>query len=71
MDRDGSNNRQILPEEGKLGLDLQEVVWSPEPFEDGTFRLAVIYQKNLFLVHPQTGEAIQITGDGLIEKVDW
>lgn len=71
MDRDGSNNKQIFPEEGKLGLDPQEVVWSPEPFEDGTYRLAVIYQKNLFLVHPQTGEALQITGDGLIEKVDW
>ena len=71
MDRDGSNSTRIFPGEGNLGLEPQRVVWSPEPLEGDVYWLACIYQGNLFLVNISTGESRQITGDGLIEKIDW
>jgi len=72
MDRDGSNRKMIFPAEGSGGLDPQEVVWSPGPLpESSNPALAVIYEKNLWLVDSKTGEAWQITGDGLTSRVDW
>jgi Tol biopolymer transport system component len=71
MDRDGSNLVRVFPEEGKLGLEPQRVVWSPQPVEKQGFWLACIYQGNLILVDPATGSSRQITGDGLIDKIDW
>jgi len=71
MDRDGSNLSRIFPEEGKLGLEPQRIVWSPQPLEDGDEWLACVYQGNLYLVNSNTGENRQVTGDGLIDKIDW
>lgn len=71
IDRDGSNLKRVFPDEGKLGMEPQKVVWSPEPIEGGSPWIACIYQGNLFLVNPVTGDYRQITGDGLIEKIDW
>ena len=76
MDRDGSNRRVLFPEEGAPGLDPQQVVWSPEPLAaeggaDMAYWIAVVYQGNLWLINSQTGEAQQITGDGLIDRLDW
>ena len=71
MDRDGSNMTRVFPEEGKLGLEPQHIVWSPQPLEDGDEWLACVYQGNLYLVNANTGENRQVTGDGLIDKIDW
>ncbi len=72
MDRDGSNPRVLFPEEGEPGLEPQQVVWSPAPLGgDGSYSLAVIYQGDLWLVNALTGEAQQITGDGLVNRLTW
>ena len=78
MDRDGSNRRVLFPAEGAPGLEPQQALWAPQPAggdetnpsRDG-YWLAVIYQGNLWLVHSHTGESRQLTGDGLIDRMDW
>lgn len=72
IDRDGSNLRTLFPPEGKPGLEPQQVVWSPAPIDDNSvYAIAVIYQGNLWLVNGRSGEAHQITGDGLLNQVSW
>lgn len=72
MDRDGSNHRALFPPEGAGGLEAQKVSWSPETLNEGqAHALAVLYENNLWLVNSCTGEAWQITGDGLTSRVDW
>jgi resuscitation-promoting factor RpfB len=70
MDRDGSNDRKLYPNEGIQGLDAQEVVWSPIS-TDGSVKIAFVAQGNLLFVNPATGQSDQITGDGSISRVDW
>ncbi len=72
MDRDGSNRRTIFPEEGSPGLSPQTPLWAPATLAEnaGNF-VAVIYQGNLYLVDADTGTAHQVTGDGLMQKIDW
>lgn len=71
MDRDGSNRKGIFPLEGAPGLEPQIPLWSP-PAKDVTANyIAVVYQGNLWLIEPISGQASQITGDGLIQKIDW
>ena len=70
MEQDGSNQRLLFPLADSPGLDAQQVVWSP--LADGvSSMLAVIYQGNLYLVNPSTGESSQITGDGLLTQIYW
>jgi resuscitation-promoting factor RpfB len=72
MDRDGSNQRTLFPEEGAGGVEPQEIVWSPEvSTESGNLLIGVIYQNNLWLVDNESGESWQITGDGLTSRLDW
>ncbi len=73
MDRDGSNRRELYPPEGEQGLEPQIVVWSPEDLEDTVgFWLAVIYEGNIWLLDPLGIELPrQITGDGLVTRIDW
>ena len=72
MDRDGSNQRSLFPAQGEPGLEPQQVVWSPEAVkEEGGLALAVIYQGDLWLVNAQSGQAQQITGDGLTSRIAW
>jgi hypothetical protein len=71
MDRDGSNQRALFPEEGAAGMDPQQVIWSPLTDDDPAAWLAVLYRGNLYFINPVDGKANQITGDGLIKKVDW
>jgi hypothetical protein len=72
MDRDGSNHKVIFPEEGAVGLNPQDVVWSPEPMGSGDEpAIAFVYNGNIWMVYSNTGEALQITGDGLITQIDW
>jgi hypothetical protein len=72
MDRDGSNRRVLFPSADLPGLDPQPPVWAPEtiPGQVGDF-LCVVYQGNLWLIDSGSGEARQITGDGLTTEVDW
>ena len=72
MDRDGSNQRIIFPPSDAPGLEPQAPVWSPEPLEGqtGDF-IALAYQGNLWLVDSGSGNAFQVTGDGLISRLDW
>jgi len=71
MDRDGSNRRVVFPPADQQGLEPQQVVWSPEPVQDGHYWIALNYQGNLWLVDAETGEAEQVTGDGLLTHFDW
>lgn len=72
MDRDGSNQNVLFPPQGEPGLEPQQVVWSPAPLSNsGNYFVAVLYQGNLWLVNSITGEAQQITGDGLIRRINW
>ena len=72
MDRDGSNRRTIFPASDAPGLDPQTPVWAPDPIEgqSGDF-IAVVYQANLWLVDSGNGQAYQVTGDGLVTRIDW
>lgn len=75
MDRDGSNKKVLFPLEGQPGLEPQELLWSPAPVEgfgsqtEGV--IAVIYQGNLWFIDAGSGEAMQITGDGLTSRISW
>jgi len=73
MDRDGSNQNSIFPAEGKQGLVPQQVVWSPTPLPGKESHwIAVVYDGNLWLIDSWGQEpAQQITGDGLVSKLDW
>ena len=72
MDRDGSNQHAVFPAADAPGLEPQAPVWAPQPLDGqtGDF-LALVYQGNLWLVDSGSGQAFQVTGDGLINKVDW
>jgi len=72
MDRDGSNKRTLFPPNDAPGLQPQTPVWAPDQIEGqtGDF-IAVIYQGNLWLVDSGNGQAYQITGDGLVTRIDW
>ncbi|MBN2550070.1 MAG: G5 domain-containing protein [Anaerolineales bacterium] len=74
MDRDGSNRRTLFPQEEGSGLEPQLYwgAWSPAIMpESGNYALAVLYQGNLWLVDVITGEAVQVTSDGLTSRVLW
>ncbi len=71
MDRDGSNQKKFFPEEGLLGMDPQNVHWSPVKTTDDSPWLAFHYQGNLWLYDVINGQSLQITGDGSVGKLDW
>jgi hypothetical protein len=72
MDRDGSNKKLLFPSDGAEGLEPQTVVWSPDVLDEtGNRVIGLVYQNNLWIVDSLTGEAWQITGDGLTSRIDW
>jgi hypothetical protein len=74
MDRDGSNRQELFPAEESPGLEPQQHwgTWSPTTMpESGNFAIALLYQGNLWLVDAFSGEAWQITGDGLTTRIIW
>jgi hypothetical protein len=72
IDRDGSNQKYLFPEEGAVGLTPQHVAWSPESMSsEGDYAIAFIYNGNIWTVDSTSGLAQQITGDGLTTQVDW
>jgi len=72
MDRDGSNRRTLFPANDAPGLEPQTLAWAPDVIEgqSGDF-LALVYQGNLWLVDSGNGQAYQVTGDGLVTRIDW
>lgn len=72
MDRDGSNRRVVFPSPGAPGLQPQIPLWSPSApsFLEGDF-VAIVYEGNLWMIDAATGQAIQVTNDGLIQTIDW
>ena len=71
MDRDGSNRKVIFPPEGLSGMEPQQVVWSRQPFPKSGNWIGLIYLGNLWIVNPDTLEIHQVTGDGLMKRIDW
>ncbi len=71
MDRDGSNPQTLFPPTDHQGLDAQRVVWSPKPFASDHLWISMVYQGNLWLMDSVNGQIQQITGDGLINRIDW
>ena len=72
MDRDGSNRQVLFPESGAPGLQPQRLIWAPEQDQaEDSYDLAFLYQGNLWLVDVQSGKTRQLTGDGLISRIDW
>ncbi|MEK6753359.1 MAG: G5 domain-containing protein [Chloroflexota bacterium] len=72
MDRDGSNKKMLFPPSDSNGIEPQAPTWAPADIEGQVNDfIAVIYQGNLWLVDSGSGEAYQVTGDGLINKIDW
>ncbi|MEZ0395885.1 MAG: G5 domain-containing protein [Anaerolineales bacterium] len=70
MDRDGSDRQTLFPGEGLPGIEPQTPVWAPQENENGDF-IAILYQGNLWLIDSRSGQAQQVTGDGLISRIDW
>ena len=72
MDRDGSNRRTVFPANDAPGLEPQALAWAPDIIEgqSGNF-IALMYQGNLWLVDSGNGQAYQVTGDGLVSRIDW
>ena len=69
--QDGSNHKTVFPPEGSTGLEPQQVIWSPLPPDKSPMWIALQYQGNLWLIDPDSGQSQQITGDGLITRIDW
>jgi Tol biopolymer transport system component len=68
MDRDGSNAVSIFPALDEPGLkpDAVTYAWSPE-----SSRLAVILDKNLWVVEVESGKSQQLSGDGQTSNPSW
>lgn len=68
MDRDGSDAKQIFPASTQAGLEPQTPVWAPQA---GSVLIAVLYEGNLWIIDAASGQAQQVTGDGLTSRLDW
>jgi hypothetical protein len=72
MDRDGSNQKSVFPQESANGIDPQHVIWSPDSIGNGwDYAIALIYNGDIWMIDARTGAAQQITGDGLTNRIDW
>lgn len=59
----------LFPPQGAAGLQPQRVVWSPSGGKAPL--IAFIYEGNLWVVNILSGEASQLTGDGLVRAISW
>ncbi len=66
MDRDASNNRQLFPPEGFMGLIAPDVAWSPR---GGA--LLFEYEGNLYIVELATDVLVQVTNDDQSSHPRW
>jgi hypothetical protein len=67
VDIDGSNQRSLFPDIGLPGLNPQTYEWSPgtEP------QIVLLYHGNIWIIDVLSGEAYQLTADGLTTRIDW
>jgi len=63
------NMLSLFPPQGAAGLHPQRVAWSPSA-ENGPM-IAFVYQGNLWIANVLSGEAHQVTGDGLVAALSW
>jgi len=68
---DGTNPVRLFPPEGSAGLDPQTVVWSPSRSDLGPQYIALVYQGNIWAFNLDNKKSLQITGDGLVGRIDW
>ena len=71
MDRDGSNRKTIFPPEGLTGIEPQAPAWAPKSTLINAEYIGFLYQGNIWLIDTLSEFSQQITGDGLIERIDW
>lgn len=71
MDRDGSNRQTIFPSEDLSGIEPQTPVWAPFSPSVNAKYVSLLFQGNIWLIDTLSKLSQQITGDGLIERVDW
>jgi len=79
VDRDGSNKQEVFPPEGMPGMEPQRVFWSPggvQPKNGSEGQkaspvLALLYQGDMWFADAKTGTAQQITGEGVVSRIDW
>jgi hypothetical protein len=72
MDRDGSDQRVLFPEQGAPGIEPLPLIWAPVPHGSAwQYWIGLIYQGNIWLIDSLTGEAFQLTGDGQVDRIDW
>jgi len=71
IDQDGSNRARLYPPEGSSGMDPHKVIWAPGRQENQPRFLAFLYQGNIWLIDSDTAKTQQITGDGLVSRMDW
>lgn len=71
IDQDGSNRTVLFPPEGSIGLEPQAVEWAPSRQPEQPRYIAYIYQGNVWLIDSETGSTRQVTGDGLVSRIDW
>ncbi len=70
-DRDGSNSKVIFPSEDMQGLEPQKIYSSPCTREQ-ICQVGFIYQGNLWIIDMNNEHTThQITGDGLITRLEW
>lgn len=66
VDKDGSNKRQIFPFREELGVQLPELVWSPE-----AENLLFVYNGNLHMTRRDGGLPKQLSADGRASHPRW
>lgn len=71
IDQDGSNRARLYPPEGSNGLDPHKTIWAPGRQENQPRYLAFLYQGNIWLIDSDSAKTQQITGDGLVSRMDW
>jgi hypothetical protein len=71
MDRDGSNKITGFPPDGSIGLEPQIISWSPENDKGEVNQIAFLYQGNIWFLNIADHSTNQVTGDGLITRMDW
>ena len=71
LEPEGTGPVLLFPAAGVSGLEPQPIVWAPLEQADAPRLLSVIYEGNLWLVDAASGEAQQVTGDGLTGRIDW
>ncbi|MCL4296386.1 MAG: G5 domain-containing protein [Anaerolineae bacterium] len=66
IDRDGSNPRQLFPFREELGVQLPQLVWSPEGET-----LLFTYNGNLYMIEGNGTPPKQLTADGQASHPQW